>query len=575
MSLARAAARSVRRKAARSARAGLRWTATPRIAGSRIGSGLWTAVLAAPGIPERTRSELAGQFQAGLLRAGHPTQAVRAARIALRRIHDHRLRADLLLRQATAELETGTPPSLPTAVAAELAVADNLLAAGDAGRAAAALLNVQRLLFHRRLHFDRLTSPLADNPEAFLAEWHTSAAVRALSAPRGRAGVAAPPPTHRPVRLLIATYGNHGFLTAIRQHFDQRPDVELRFFDPGEEDGGHLPLLTDTRAMVEHVLRGESTYGDRVREWLGPLLEWADVVLVDWVAPLAVLFNLVDPGTTRVVTRLHSFEAFALWPHLMDFSRVDDVVFVSDFLRDLTLAAVPGLSAGGARPHVLSNAMDLRGFRRPKRPDARFTLAVVGIKAIAKDPGWAVRVLRHLRRHDDRYRLLFFGTEVDAETNPDTRRIWGEFRAEITDLEATGAVVRMGQCADMPEALREVGVIVSSSVRESFHCALVEGAASGAVPVVRDWPFFAGRPTSARTLFPADWVVDTPEEAAERIRTATATDQTWRSTGEAAAAHAVTAWDWEVVRPGFDELLLGGTGDATRVGAAGGNPGAR
>ena len=46
---------------------------------------------------------------------------------------------------------------------------------------------------------------------------------------------------------------------------------------------------------------------------------------------------------------------------------------------------------------------------------------------------------------------------------------------------------------------------------------LVEGAASGAVPVVRDWPIFAPL-EGTRELFPADWVVGSVEEAVERIR---------------------------------------------------------
>jgi len=74
------------------------------------------------------------------------------------------------------------------------------------------------MLFDRRLHYDRLHSPLADDPTAYLARWRASTAVRALSAPRGRSAPAAPLPTDRPVRLLIATYGNHGFINPIRAH---------------------------------------------------------------------------------------------------------------------------------------------------------------------------------------------------------------------------------------------------------------------------------------------------------------------------------------------------------------------
>ena len=99
-------------------------------------------------------------------------------------------------------------------------------------------------------------------------------------------------------------------------------------------------------------------------------------------------------------------------------------------------------------------------------------------------------------------------------------------------------------------------MILSSSVRESFHCGLVEGAASGALPVVRDWPFFAGKPNGAHTLFPASWLVSRRQEAAERILAATATEEAWRAATSDASDHARTTWGWPVVARAFDDLLL-------------------
>lgn len=69
-----------------------------------------------------------------------------------------------------------------------------------------------------------------------------------------------------------------------------------------------------------------------------------------------------------MILRIHSFEVSSKWPHLVDFSRIDDVVFVSEHLRDLALAAVPGLRESAPRVHVLPNAMDLRRCVRPKPP---------------------------------------------------------------------------------------------------------------------------------------------------------------------------------------------------------------
>jgi glycosyltransferase involved in cell wall biosynthesis len=127
---------------------------------------------------------------------------------------------------------------------------------------------------------------------------------------------------------------------------------------------------------------------------------------------------------------------------------------------------------------------------------------------------------------------------------------------DLAELEPSGAVRRLGQLDDVPAALDEVGVILSTSVREGSPCGLVEGAASGAVPIVRDWPFFAGRPNGARRLFPAEWVVGSPSEAAERILAVTADEETWNKTGQAVAEHALSTWDWTVIQHDFDRLLF-------------------
>ena len=280
---------------------------------------------------------------------------------------------------------------------------------------------------------------------------------------------------------------------------------------------------------------------------------------MDWCVAAAAMTTLVDPGDTRVVMRLHSFETFSYWPHLIDFSRVDDLVFVSDHLRDLTREVVPALTGPQAPTlHVIPNAMDLRRFERRKNPDARFTVGLIGTSAVAKDPRWAVEVLRHLRAADERYRLVLVGGGLNAKASESVRRYQAALSADLAELEPSGAVARLGHTDDVPGVLADIGVILSTSVRESFHCALVEGAASGAIPVARDWPFFAGRETGARTLFPADWVVGTPAEAAERIRAATASEEAWRAEGATAAEHATKTWDWSVVRHDFDELFLPG-----------------
>lgn len=444
------------------------------------------------------------------------------------------------------------PPGLSAAVAAELAEADAWIGKKDVAKARAAFLRAAGLLFNRELHFDGLTSPLADDPEHFLEPLHRSAIGAALGAPRGRLHPVAPVPTHRAQRILFITRGNANFIPEIRERYAQLEQTTVRSLDLLDE-----PLVKQQGRLIGAALNDRTDFGKQVEQWIRPHLNWADTVFIDWCVAPAAFVTLVDPGTTRIIVRLHRYEAFTVWPHLVDFSRVDDLIFVSDHLRDLTTAAVPRLTGpNGPRLHVLSNAMDLQRFVGEKSADARFTLGMVGFGGVPKDPRWAIQVLRLLRAEDPRYRLVLVGSEMNPNVSPAAARYHAALQQDLAELEAEGAVKLVGQTSDVPGALKEIGVLLSSSVGESFHCAVMEGAASGAVPVVRDWPFFPGPNRSTRKIFPNDWVVDVPQEAAARILALTSSEEVWQAAGRAASAHALATWDWSLVQRDFDRLVL-------------------
>jgi glycosyltransferase involved in cell wall biosynthesis len=205
---------------------------------------------------------------------------------------------------------------------------------------------------------------------------------------------------------------------------------------------------------------------------------------------------------------------------------------------------------GAPRLHVLPLAMELQRFRLPKPATARFTVGVVGASKVVKDPRWALDVLRELRRHDERYRLQLLRGKLQHDKSAATQ----EYADRLAlDLDEAGSAVRvLGHTDDVPTALEHVGVVLSSSIRESFHIGLVEGAASGAVPVVRNWPYFPG---AARSLFPPEWVVDSPQDAAQRILEATASEEKWQQDGREASEHVIGRWDWPRVRSLYEDLL--------------------
>jgi hypothetical protein len=560
------AARAAWQGSLRRGKAAARAVTGTRVHRLRLGRAAWRLVVRHVPMPDRFRVPLSRRLAESLTRAGYPDEAAQTLAGVALRLPQLAQRAAFLAEAATRDLEQGRSPAyLRDAVAAEIAVADAAFAAGEMAAAAQSIYRAMRLLLHRGLHFDSVESPAAPDPAPFFAPWHDSAVGRALATPRGRTRPATVAERDRPHRILFMYCTNANFLGDLQRRYDQLDDTEVRSLDILDD-----PVLRDAAfdpvGLIEHLLVGSSDYGDRVAQAFRPHLDWADTVWVEWCTNTAAMLTAVDPGSARVVLRLHSFEVFTEFPHLIDPSRIDDLVYVSEHLRDYTEAVAPQL-AGATRSSVLINTMDLRGYERPKPDSARFTVGLVGISAIAKDPRWAVQVLRILRQHDERYRLLLIGSDLDGHRSQAGKQYQRWFEADLRELEPSGAILRYGPTDDVRAALADVGVILSSSVRESFHCGLVEGAASHAVPVVRDWPFFAGGRHGARTLFPADWVVDTPEQAAERILATTSSDEVWRRTGGAAAAHALTTWDLTVTAPTYDRLLLGTDNEDVGVGS--------
>ncbi|MEU2528645.1 glycosyltransferase family 1 protein, partial [Streptomyces sp. NPDC013087] len=384
-----------------------------------------------------------------------------------------------------------------------------------------------------------------------------STAFQAVSRPRGRKTPAAAPPKDRPLRLLVTTSANANFLQHVLSRYEDHPQVELRYLDLAAQRSLKRIAWAARLMLEDRLADGATDYQADVERLMRPYLDWADTVFLDWSVGPASMLTTIDPGDTRIVVRLHSYEAFTRWPHMTDFSRVDDLVFVAPHVKDLVTSLVPQLQGAGApRMHVLDNAMDLSGFVVPKPDESRFNLGLIGVSQVAKDPLWAVEVLKRVRAHDERYRLLLVGGDMDPKTSKATAEYRTKFERELAPLVESGAVVRLGPTDDVPGALTDIGVIISSSVREGCHVGLMEGAASAALPVVRDWPFYAGKPNSARTLYPEGWVVGTPEEAAQRILDATSTEEKWQKAGRLASEHAVSSWDWDVVQKQFDRLFL-------------------
>ena len=160
---------------------------------------------------------------------------------------------------------------------------------------------------------------------------------------------------------------------------------------------------------------------------------------------------------------------------------------------------------------------------------------------------------KRIRRHDDRF-ILFAKSKMPweypwiwrrpGEQRTDSRRRSGGSRTP------RGCRARSCSTSSVPTSatwLRRIGFVLSTSDDESFHLAPAEGMASGAVPVIRNWP-------GADTIFDPMWIRGDATEMADTILE-TVGGERWEAAGEVAREQIRSSYSLERVVSAWTELL--------------------
>ena len=215
-------------------------------------------------------------------------------------------------------------------------------------------------------------------------------------------------------------------------------------------------------------------------------LAWADDPSSDAIwfefcwPPFPGLIGATDFGGRRVVVRVHRVEVYET-EHVArtDWSRVTDLVVVSEDMGRCVREARPDID-DRVRLHVVHNGLDPR--RAPVRSSFDpFRVGWCGNFIARKNPTLALQVLHALRAGDPRYRLHVASQSTDRLTSE-------SFCHQAARLDLGDAIVFEGAVpADqMPAWHARNGVLLSTSLHESFGYAIAEAAAAGCDLAVLD-----------------------------------------------------------------------------------------
>lgn len=516
--------------------------------------------------------ELTGMQSAQRLRHDQATVVLAGLQVVAQRLD----RPDLLdAARAHVDLWQGEcrrdDDELGELVARCVAGADQASSQHDLPVAVHRLQTALAVALHRVRHCESLRSPLVDRPDEVLAPIWASTTYQGLRddairrpalARRNRVSPPAIGPWIPRVTVLPGAYGAfHSDLVAAlerRARVRVPPLLKHPSMRRRQLSGVDLLLLQALRRGEVDVLRerwdsrpdGVDVTGQLVAlRTLAVQLQRCDVVFGEWFDASTMWASHLVPRHARMVVRAHGLDVLDPWVHLVDWRGVDRVLAttpaLASLLRDLT-----GRFGAPEPALVLPYRPDLAAAPHPKGADARFTLGMVGWGRQVKDPHFAL----DLMERDERRRLVLIGPGF-AQSGPGALRPYADsLRQRLADPALASRIDIVGRTDDVPAHLAKVGVILSSSRREGWHLGLIEGAASGAVPVVRDWPLLASR-DGARTTHPAEWVVQDLDEADARVADL-ADPVVWERASVRARAQTLQRYDAAPIAQTYRRLIL-------------------
>ena len=248
----------------------------------------------------------------------------------------------------------------------------------------------------------------------------------------------------------------------------------------------------------------------------GPLeiaaaLAWADDPARDalWFEfcrpPFHELIEQTDLAARRVVVRIHRMEAYGTnYAACAPWHKITDVVVVAEDMARHLRRAVPNL-AQTTRLHVVHNGLDLDRYAAAEAPDP-FRIGWCGYMSLHKNPNLALQVLHQLRVADPRY-------ELHIATKGGELVAWDSF-LHLTRRMGLAQAVHIREDIsqrEMPFWHACNGVLLSTSVYESFGYAIAEAAAVGCDLAVMD-------NLAAGELWPEAVRFATVEEAVSLVR---------------------------------------------------------
>lgn len=220
------------------------------------------------------------------------------------------------------------------------------------------------------------------------------------------------------------------------------------------------------------------------------LLNQADVIFCEWGLGNLVWYANHKKSGQKLITRIHAQELRTRHLDRCNHQNIDNYIFVSPYYFELMIHEF-GLERSKCK--MIFNMVDNQLLNKPKLDGSEFSLGMIGDVPQSKRLDKALDLFEQLYTKDQRYKLYIKGKRPEeyswmhSKAKADEMAFYQKQYDRIKNNGWENNVIFDGY-GPIDEWLRKIGWIISVSDAESFHLAVAEGMASGATPLILNWP---------------------------------------------------------------------------------------
>ena len=287
-----------------------------------------------------------------------------------------------------------------------------------------------------------------------------------------------------------------------------KQDTKIAFLClPGLDN--FLKDIVETFSLGYDVKLVVTTNGNQISE----AIKWADIVWLEWANEMTVFATNQIPEiqNKKVVCRLHSYEIFTQFPDKINWTNIDQLIFVGDHIKRILHELHPNLNINPDKEIIVSNGVDLDKFKFLVHKPG-YNLSVLAHINYKKDPSAWIQIINKLKEIDNRYKLHVGGDFQDPRY-----KIYFDYIKKEMKLENN--FILHGWINEVDKFLEDKDYTLSTSIHESFGYNIAEAMARGIKPIIHNFD-------GAKSLWPNELIYNTIDEAVEKI-----TEQTYDSEG--------------------------------------------